>query len=258
MVGEIATQPRPIRVPTSLADIVPIPASRSAQSILEGLRESGNAFARRVHRIHSSFGAQPHRAIAKQVIRLLNAEPMLITGVAGSDWPIRVDGETKAAIILYLRAQERPDITVIERTNAMLARRPEIIETILGLQMALCEALADMLAEAPELFGSSIAFGEFARIEAGVVKPSKRFAKIVIDNIGEAASRADIADPLELLDWSIREAGKNGLFRQQIALFQPAGKEFTLLKIQERACPAQGALAEMIRTLATTNKEKFQ
>jgi hypothetical protein len=228
--------------PSGLSDIFPIPSSRSASWLLKELASgplpSPLPNILRLHQQRREAGKTDVES-AKDVMLILKEilNPLVSTG------GILVSSETQRLLTAYQNLQERFESPEeIAKVNNFITKRTDVLEAILGIQIALCEKIKSFLSARPDLRGASLAFSEIAMVNDDssiTAVPNSRFLKIVLHNIGKYFLEVSGQSPAHILNHAFRRALENNIYVQSNFLFRRYGDKTLCHGVIVKACPAR-------------------
>lgn len=267
-------------MPRGIIDIIPIPESKGADSIIDGLNERQDPLVREILALHSLYRKQgtTNLAAARETMQILaenfdhvfsdgdtpgvarirDLERLVVEGgtieraeqVTGPDtssgFPITY--ERRDALVLYQSLQERFESKKqLEDVNAFFEKRTDILEAVLGIQKELCKEIGEYAKSSavPEL---NVAFSEIAIIneQSGEVMLSPRLLKIVAHNWGRYFTAQPNGTISEILSSAITRALEEEIYMQQIFVFRELEDGLGLYGITPKLCPARTLIGRMI------------
>lgn len=282
--GEVGARPIPIseyniicqksnqsqaHSPASFSEVYPLARDRSAESKLEKIisfsEHPFTTFLIQHYTDYRANGCSAKKAAFKTlgdfkksiILGVSSTSPKIanenVTETPQSEQPLLIDENLKSTIILFENVQGSVESdSEIESINNSKNIIP-VAELLLGLQIAICEAIRRIKAKDPVWFkANSIAFSEIATTNInGDIVPSSRFLKILIHNLSEYFIKEDDkASPDKILQNSITFAVRDGIFNQKVIVFKKTGEnEFIIADIIDKVCPARQGLLNLITHL---------
>jgi hypothetical protein len=269
-------------VPSDIAEVVPVPESRGADSILHELSEYDNSLVKGLLHLHevaiNQF--QSDLVASREVMRIISKnfdnifsstehtvesvfdelannmkndspnrlQETLIDVDSSLGFPVSV--EIRDSLVLYQSLQERFESNEqIESVNDFFNHRPDVVEAILGIQNDLCQKINLFIEKNPGMENSTVAFSEVAFVSENdnSVSPSPRFLKIITHNWGSYFIDKPDAPVEQLLSTAITRALEDEIYRQYIFVFRSGNESLKLHGIAPKVCPARTSIGHMIK-----------
>ena len=267
--------------PKDLTEILPIARDRNAETIIKSLYEINDPFVESLLRLHDAYFKKDasHVRASREVMHLLQKNfsfifksPVQLRSslvdslsqniiedksavMPGSrhdpdvDVGVPVDSDLKNALIKYQSLQERfENENEIVLANDLFAQRPDVIETILGIQSEICKRIEERKLVMPEMNNYSIAFSEIANFnyQDEKVYPSPRFLKILVHNWGKYFSAVPNETVNKIIYTAVTSALADEIYRQNIFIFRNINGNLTLDGVTPKVCPARTLVGRMV------------
>lgn len=235
------------RYPATLSDVIPISVNKNAQFLYQQVKQNSHPFIQELVDNHDAEFADlgSHVQAARKIMRTLSRKIKVN--------PVE-DLEKKDIISLwdYQSIQERPETgDVIEKFNNIIFNRPDIIETVLKIQSQACHVLQAMIDENPQLRYEEIAYSEIGFLHDGLVVPNSRLLKVITNNYGPYFYKYADESAENILAKSSLDAENDGMFSQNLFLFKENGDSYSLMGMDNRACPAIRSIGPIVRHLTS-------